>query len=60
MAKESLAGSTALFLNEWKKNLLIFLNVGSSIYSKMFFGCVVISDLFLLQGTVLSNPWLVF
>ena len=44
------------FSNERSNNLLIFLNVGIIIQSDLLFlGCVVISDLYLFQETVLLN-----
>ena len=49
-------GSFSPVLNEWTNNRLIFLNVGSIIQSKLlFFGFVVISDLYLFQDIVLLN-----
>ena len=57
LSKESLVGSLLQFLNERTNNLLIFLNVGSIIQSKLlFFGSALISDLYLFQETILLNP----
>ena len=58
LRKQSLA---IIFLNESTNNLLIFLNVGSIRQSRLlFFGCVVISDLYLFQEIILLNPCFIF
>ena len=60
-SKEFLVGLSMPFLNESTNNLLIFLNVGSIRQFKLlFFGCVAISDLYLLQEIVLLNPCFIF
>ena len=52
----------SLFLNERTKSLLIFPNVRSIKRAKLlfFFGCVVVSDLYLFQETVLLIPCFMF
>ena len=51
-----LEGSSSPFLKERTKKLLIFLNVGSIIQSKLlFFGSVFISDLYLSHDLYLSQ-----
>ena len=55
--KKVLVGSFSTTLNERTNSLLTFLNVGSITKSKLLFlGCVVMSDLHLLQYNVLLNP----
>ena len=57
LTKRISLGSMTPFLNEKSNNLLTFLNVGSIIWSELlFFGCVVISNLYLFQDFVLLNP----
>ena len=60
LSKESLVGSLSALLNERTNTQLIFLNVGSIMQFKLpFFGCVVLSNLYLLHE-ILLNPCLMF
>ena len=55
--KQFLVGSSSPYLNERTGNILMLLNVKSIIKPKLlFFGCVVISDLYLFQETVILKP----
>ena len=53
---ETVVGSLLLLLNQKTNNLLILINFGSIIKSKLLFlNCVVISDLHLFQESIPLN-----
>ena len=61
LSKEYLVGLSLPFSNESTNNLSICLNYGLIRYSNLFFfGCAVISDLYLFQETVLLNYGFIF